>query len=51
MFRKNTNNASNFGRKISAPIRRFGMKISHPRINPYGSSNSDKPPQPKLEKR
>jgi hypothetical protein len=51
MFRKNNNNASVFGRKVAAPIRRFGAKISAvPRMGPsYG--NSDKPPQPKLEKR
>jgi hypothetical protein len=51
MFRKNNNNASVFGRKVAAPIRRFGAKISAvPRMGPsYG--NIDKPPQPKLEKR
>jgi hypothetical protein len=50
MFRKNNNNASVFGRKVAAPIRRFGAKISTvPRMGPsYG--NMDKPPQPKLEK-
>jgi hypothetical protein len=51
MFRKNNNNASVFGRKVAAPIRRFVAKISAvPRMGPsYG--NIDKPPQPKLEKR
>ena len=52
MFRKNNNNASVFGRKLGAPIRRFGAKISAiPRSGSGYNTTSDKPPLPKLEKR
>ena len=50
MFRKNIDNSSVFGRKVSGPVRRFGAKIS---VGPTrGSINSnDKPQQSKLEKK